>query len=55
MSQKRSDILNQIEETQDALRDSIAHSKELAEKTDRLLERHREELQKGAEAQPPVE
>ena len=55
MSQKRSDILAEIEETQDKLRDSIEHSKELAEKTDRLLERHREELQGGAEAQPPVE
>jgi ABC-type transporter Mla subunit MlaD len=38
----------EIEETQDALRESIEQSKELAAKTDKLLKRHRKALRDRA-------
>lgn len=44
---KSSDTLAEIEETQAALRESIAHTKKLSDQTDRLLKRHRKELREG--------
>ena len=40
--------LNQIDETQAALRESIEQAKSLAEKSDTLLKKHRKEI-KGDE------
>ena len=36
--------LNAIEETQAALRESIEEAKDLAEKSDRLIKKHRKEI-----------
>lgn len=44
MSAKTEKILDEIEETQAALRDSIEEAKQLAEKSDRLVKKHRKEL-----------
>jgi ribosomal protein L21 len=38
--------LVEIEETQKALRNSIEQTKQLAEKSEQLIQRHREELRK---------
>jgi hypothetical protein len=38
--------LAQIEQTQEALRESIEEAKKLAEKSDRLLKKHRKEVEK---------
>jgi hypothetical protein len=45
-----SDTLREIEENQEALRESIEESKRLAERNEALLKRHREmaDLQKNA-------
>lgn len=45
---KQSTTFTEIEETQDALRECIERSKHLTEKTQQLLERHRQELDEGA-------
>jgi hypothetical protein len=39
--------LEQIEQTEAALRESIEQAKTLAEKSERLLKKHREDLAKG--------
>ena len=39
--------LREIEQTQAALRDSIKEAKQLAEKSDRLLKKHRKAVEKG--------
>jgi hypothetical protein len=39
------DPLREIEETQSELRKSIEHSRELSEKSQRLLDRHRKDLE----------
>ena len=49
MSDKRTDTFAEMEATQDALRKSIEESRRLAEKTDRLLERHRQDLSQDVE------
>lgn len=41
------DALTQLEETQDALRKSIEESKQLAAESERLVKRHRRELDEG--------
>ena len=41
---KKHDPLKEIEETQAALRASIEHSRELAERSQELLDRHKNEL-----------
>jgi len=45
---KREDKLCEIEETQSALRSSIAGARAMTEKTDRLLEKHRNETLQSA-------
>jgi hypothetical protein len=46
---KRSDVtLSEIEESQTALRKNIELSKKLSAQTDRLIKRHRKELERGA-------
>jgi hypothetical protein len=44
-SKKKLDPLMEIEETQVALRASIEQSRELAEKSQELLDKHRRELE----------
>ncbi len=44
--QKNPDPLQEIEETQSELRKSIEHSRELAAKSQRLLDKHRDELRR---------
>ena len=43
MSKKSEETLDRIEETQGALRDSIARTRQLAEESDRLIRQHRRE------------
>jgi hypothetical protein len=43
--QPKSDPMREIEENQAELRKSIEHSRELAEKSQRLLDRHRKDLE----------
>lgn len=47
MSDKDDKTLNAIEETQAALRESIEEAKDLADKSDRLIKKHRQALKKG--------
>lgn len=47
MSVKRDEILDEIEDTQAALRQSIEEAKRLAEKSDRMVKKHRKELESG--------
>ena len=47
MSDKDERTLGEIEQTQAALRESIEQAKELAEKSERLLKKHRKEVEKG--------
>jgi hypothetical protein len=42
--------LREIEATQQELKESIEHSRALAEKSQRLLDRHRADLERGGEA-----
>jgi septal ring factor EnvC (AmiA/AmiB activator) len=42
--------LDEIEETQKALRDSIEESKRLSDKSDRLIHQHRQDLNQGGDA-----
>ena len=44
MNKKTDDEIDKIEETQEALRDSIEESKRLTEKAQRLLEAHKKKL-----------
>jgi hypothetical protein len=44
------DTLKEIEKTQDALRGSIEESKRLAERSQLLLNRHREEMKEKRDA-----
>ena len=44
MSQKSDATLNEIEQTQLMLRESIAATKKLADESDSLIQRHRREL-----------
>lgn len=44
MSDKDDKTLNEIEQTQEALRESIEEAKKLAEKSERLLKRHRKQV-----------
>ena len=44
MPDKADKTLNDIEETQAALRESIEEAKKLAEKSDKLLKKHRKEV-----------
>ena len=48
MAEKRDGILTSIEETQAALRESIEAAKQLAEKSDFLLRKHRQKLEQDA-------
>jgi hypothetical protein len=50
----RQDDLSRIEETQQALRDSINASKDLAERADQLVQAHKRNMGcgQGPEAQP---
>ena len=47
MNRKSDKTLTEIEASQTALRDSISATKRLSAQTDRLLKRHRKELEKG--------
>lgn len=47
MNKKSEATLNEIEQTQAALRDSIEQAKDLADKSDRLIKKHRKEVEKG--------
>ncbi|MGV3553820.1 MAG: hypothetical protein ACO1OD_01040 [Croceibacterium sp.] len=47
MPDKADKTLGEIEETQAALRASIEEAKSLAEKSDKLLKKHRKEVEKG--------
>jgi hypothetical protein len=44
-NQPEPDPMREIEETQIELRKSIEHSRELAEKSQQLLDRHRKDLE----------
>ena len=44
MVDKADKTLNEIEETQAALRESIEQAKSLAEKSDKLLKKHRKKV-----------
>jgi hypothetical protein len=50
MGRREQNRIAEIEETQDALRRSIEQSKQLTERAERLLERHRHEPEGRAEA-----
>jgi hypothetical protein len=41
------EALDEIERTQAALRESIAEAKDLAAKSDRLIRKHRKQVDKG--------
>ena len=41
---EQNDTLSQIEQAQEALRESIEKTKDLAEKSERLVRRHRDEI-----------
>ena len=47
MPDKADKTLGEIEETQAKLRESIEEAKKLAEKSDRLLKKHRKEVRGG--------
>ena len=47
---KQDDTLSRIEQAQEALRESIEKTKELAEESERLVRKHRTEV---AESKPP--
>ena len=47
MPDKGDKILRKIEDTQAALRESIKTAKDLAEQSDRLIKKHRKEVEKG--------
>ena len=47
MSDKDDKTLDEIEKTQAALRESIEEAKNLAEKSERLLKKHRKKTKKG--------
>ncbi len=51
--QTRDESLIQIEATQSALRESIAQAKELAEESERLVRRHRNEFVEPDPETPP--
>jgi hypothetical protein len=44
---KGEQTLTKIEETQAALRESIETAKDLAEQSDRLIKKHRQEMEEG--------
>lgn len=46
MDKKSEQTLSDIEETQAALRESIEQAKDLAEKSEELIQRHKKELDK---------
>jgi hypothetical protein len=48
VTEKRDGILTSIEETQAALRESIETAKQLAEKSDFLLRKHKQKLEQDA-------
>lgn len=48
MSKKSDETLSEIEEAQSALRDSIETAKELAERSDELIKRHRQQIEDEA-------
>lgn len=45
--EKDEKTLHEIEETQAALRESIEEAKKLAEKSDKLIKKHRQQVEKG--------
>ena len=47
MSDKDKKTLDAIEETQAELRESIETAKKLADQSEKLIKRHREEMEKG--------
>jgi len=52
VNKKLVDEVAAIEETQEALRDSIEHTKVLAEKADKLLKKHKSNLKNQADSTP---
>jgi len=49
VSKKQSELLQEIEETQEKLRESIEDSKKLAARSQQLLDYHRKELESSDE------
>ena len=47
MADRNDETLNKIEETQAAMRESIETAKDLAEQSDRLIQKHRKEIDRG--------